>query len=39
MEYSERTLVGWPSADNPYAGAGNIDWADALAIVLNVHSK
>jgi peptide/nickel transport system substrate-binding protein len=39
MEYSERTLVGWPSADNPYAGAGNIDWADALAIVLNVHLK
>jgi len=39
MLYSERTLVGWPSADNPYAGAGNIDWADALAIVLNVHLK
>ncbi len=39
MEYSERTLVGWPSAENPYAGAGNIDWADALAIVLNVHLK
>ncbi|MCL4407614.1 MAG: ABC transporter substrate-binding protein [Thermotogae bacterium] len=39
MEYSEKTLTGWPSAENPYAGAGNIDWADALAIVLNVHLK
>ncbi len=39
LDYSERTLTGWPSAENPYAGAGNIDWADALAIVLNVHLK
>jgi peptide/nickel transport system substrate-binding protein len=39
MEYSEKALTGWPSAENSYAGAGNIDWADALAIVLNVHLK
>jgi len=39
MEYSERTLVGWPSNDNPYAGAGNIDWVDDMAVVLNIHLK
>lgn len=38
-EFSQRTFVGWPSNDNPYAGSVNIDNPNAPAIVLNVHLK
>lgn len=39
LEYSEARFIGWPSASNPYAGAGTVDWPSAPIIMLNVRLK